>query len=618
MREVSEMIRILSADLTNKIAAGEVVERPASVVKELLENAIDAGATQVSIDISGGGLTRISLTDNGSGMNREDAVLAMERHATSKLQEESDLFAIKTLGFRGEALPSIASVSHFSLLTRRQDDLAGTKVQVNQGETTAEDAAAPKGTQVIVDDLFYNTPARLKFMKSVAAEGSHILNVALDLALSRPNVAIECTREDRLVLSTPGNGKLEEVIRAIYGHDVMEHLLPLEYSEGEYRIFGYIGKPTFSRSNRRDEHFIINGRYAQAKNIQHAVEEAYRQIMAPRKYPFFVLSIQLPLDQVDVNVHPAKTEVRFREEGRVYQLCMRGVRSALNPHLLGSEPAGFAPERSLQFGETAEPRQWLAAETAQLPAAEQGTLLTSFPPAAQEAAYFPPQVNPAGASHGEAPGQIFPPILPELIAVDLSKTSIFPPMRVISQLAGTYILAQAINAFYLFDQHAAHERILFAKLKTQIEEGQITSQTMLMPYTVELPIMEYDRVMQRLTELKTLGFILEDFGNQTLLVREMPQLLTGDGAREGLVEIFNQLTSTERPLSASDLKMKTLITMSCKGAIKANQWLPQSRMDELIEQLGRTENAATCPHGRPTFYCLSLAELDKIFKRVTP
>ncbi|HZW50156.1 MAG TPA: DNA mismatch repair endonuclease MutL, partial [Bacillota bacterium] len=519
---------------------------------------------------------------------------------------------------------------HFSLLTRRQEDLAGTKVQVNQGETRVEDAAAAKGTRVIVDDLFYNTPARLKFMKSVASEGSHILNVALNLALSRPDVAIECTREDRLVLSTPGNGKLEDVIRAIYGHDVIEQLLPLEYIDGEYRIFGYIGKPTFSRSNRRDEHFIINGRYAQAKNIQHAVEEAYRQIMTPRKYPFFVLSIQLPLDQVDVNVHPAKTEVRFREEGRVYQLCMRGVRSALNPHLLGKDSGGtgFAPERSLQFAETAEPHQWLAAEKVQFPAAEQGTLLTSFLPtagnesnrtiAAQEAPAFHTEANPTSASRGEAVEQTFAPLLLELATVDYSKTSIFPPMRVISQLAGTYILAQAINAFYLFDQHAAHERILFAKLKLQMEEGQITSQTMLMPYTVELPVMEFDRVMQRLTELRTLGFVLEDFGNQTLLVREMPQLLTGDGAREGLVEIFNQLTATERPLSASDLKMKTLITMSCKGAIKANQWLPQSRMNELIEHLGRTENAATCPHGRPTFYCLSLSELDKIFKRVTP
>ncbi|MCE5196013.1 MAG: DNA mismatch repair endonuclease MutL [Negativicutes bacterium] len=615
------MIRILSADLTNKIAAGEVVERPASVVKELLENAIDAGASQVSIDISGGGLTRISLTDNGSGMNRSDAVLALERHATSKLQEESDLFAIKTLGFRGEALPSIASVSHFCLLTRRQDDLAGTKVRVNQGVITAEDAAAPKGTQVIVEDLFYNTPARLKFMKSVAAEGSHILNVALSLALSRPDVAIECTRDDRLVLSTPGNGKLDDVIRAVYGHDVMQQLLPLVYSEGEYRISGYIGKPTFSRSNRRDEHFVINGRYAQARNIQHAVEEAYRQIMPPRKYPFFVLSIQLPLEQVDVNVHPAKTEVRFREEAKLYQLCLCGVRSALNPQLLGKEA-----EQTVVYHPPQQSEDWLAAETTATarPTIRQESLLSSFPMANQRAAtapqarlYAAPDELTA-ASRSEESGQVLPPQNPQFSALDLKQPSIFPPMRVISQLAGTYLLAQSIDAFYLFDQHAAHERILFGMLKAQMEQGQISSQTMLMPYTIELPVMEFDRIIQRLAELRTLGFLLEDFGNQTLLVREMPQLLTGDGAREGLVEIFNELTATERPLSASDLTMKTLITMSCKGAIKANQWLPQNRMSELIEQLGRTENAATCPHGRPTFYCLSLTDLDKIFKRVTP
>lgn len=592
-------IRILSVDLANKIAAGEVVERPASVVKELLENAIDAGATRISVEIEQGGLQKIKVIDNGSGMSAHEAPIALERHATSKIRQESDLFAIHTLGFRGEALPSIASVSLFQLLTRREEDLAGTLIQVESGQKSIEEAAAPKGTQIVVENLFYNTPARLKFMKSVVSEGSHVLQTCIHLALARPDVAIQCLRDDKLVLDTEGNGQLMSVIQKIYGRDVKEHLLPVDYSDSEYSLKGFVGKPTFPRSNRRDEHFIINGRYAMAPSIQHAVEESYRQRMEPRKYPFFVLLLDIPFDQIDVNVHPAKTEVRFQEDRRVYSLVQRGVRSALNP--LNETTAELSTSWSKPV-EVEKQKSWSLASN---PWTELRL---------NETVNFQESSTPLERSVMKDP-------LPSLVTIpayDRNQVSMFPPLRPISQLAGTYILAQSVDSLYIFDQHAMAERLLYNQLKKQMNQGQIQRQILLEPYVLQFSIAEYDRVSARIKEIKSLGFEIEDFGNQTILVREIPQAAGGVQGKDQVQQLFMELSNLERSLRNSDLMLKTLVTMSCKGSVKANQWLPQQQMLDFIEQLGRSEDASTCPHGRPTFYKLSLSELDKIFKRLTP
>ncbi len=592
-------IRILSVDLANKIAAGEVVERPASVVKELIENAIDAGATQISVEIEQGGLQKIKVTDNGSGMSAQEAPLALERHATSKISQEADLFAIHTLGFRGEALPSIASVSQFQLLTRREEDLAGTLIQVESGLQKIEEAAAPKGTQILVENLFYNTPARLKFMKSVVSEGSHVLQTCIHLALARPDIAFQCLRDDKLVLDTDGNGQLMAVIQNIYGRGVSEHLLPVDYSDSEYTLKGFVGKPTFPRSNRRDEHFIINGRYAMAPSIQHAVEESYRQRMEPRKYPFFVLLLDLPLEQIDVNVHPAKTEVRFQEDRRVYSLVQRGVRSALNPLIETTTDMPIdwkkptEPEKSKPWSVATNPWTELKLnETVNFQA--HSTIIER--PSVKE-----PVTTPAIAP-----------------AFDRNQVSVFPPLRPISQLAGTYILAQSVDSLYIFDQHAMAERILYNQLKNQINHGQIQRQILLEPYALHFSIAEYDRVSARIEEIKRLGFDIEDFGNQTILIREIPQAAGGIQGRDQIQQLFLELSNLERSLRNSDLMLKTLVTMSCKGSVKANQWLPQQQMLDFIEQLGRSEDASTCPHGRPTFYKISVSDLDKFFKRLTP
>jgi len=592
-------IRILSVDLANKIAAGEVVERPASVVKELVENAIDAGATRIGIEIEQGGLLKILITDNGSGISAHDAPLALERHATSKISQESDLFAIHTLGFRGEALPSIASVSKFQLLTRRDEDLVGTRVSIVSGQQTIEEAAAPKGTRVLVENLFYNTPARLKFMKSIVSEGGHVLQTCIHLALTRPDIAFQCMRDDKLVLDTEGNGKLMSVIQSIYGRNVVEHLLPVDYSDSEYKLKGYIGKPTFPRSNRRDEHFIINGRYAMAPSIQHAVEDSYRQRMEPRKYPFFVLLLELPLEHLDVNVHPAKTEVRFQEDRRVYSLVQRGVQSALNPLVETTSDLNNNWRKPVQ---TEKKDSWPVSAN---PWSEMKLHETVVPQVISPVRERPPIEEQ-------------PTLLKKQAAFESLKASMFPPLRPISQLAGTYIIAQSVDTLYIFDQHAMAERILYNQLKNQFNNGEIQRQILLEPYSLHFSIAEYDRVLARLEDMKALGFDIEDFGNQTLLVREIPQAAGGLQGKEQTQQLFLELSNQERSLKNSDLMLKTLVTMSCKGSVKANQWLPQQQMLDFIDQLGRCEDASTCPHGRPTYYKTSVNDLDKFFKRVTP
>lgn len=592
-------IRILSVDLANKIAAGEVVERPASVIKELVENAIDAGATRISIEIAQGGMQRILVTDNGSGMSAQDAPLALERHATSKISQESDLFSIHTLGFRGEALPSIASVSRFQMLTRREEDLVGTRISVESGQLKVEEAAAPKGTRVLVENLFYNTPARLKFMKSVVSEGSHVLQTCIHLALTRPDIAFQCLRDDKMILDTEGNGQLKSVIQRIYGRDVVDHLLPVDFSDTVYTLRGFIGKPTFPRSNRRDEHFIINGRYAIAASIQHAVEESYRQRMEARKYPFFVLLLDLPLEHIDVNVHPAKTEVRFQEDRRVYSLVQRGVQSALNP-LIQASPA--LNNNGRETSQTVKSETWSVAVNPWAGTKLHETL--------DSPVNLPQKLSLAMEEQ--------PLLLKKQISFNRFEASIFPPLRPISQLAGTYILAQSVDSLYIFDQHAMAERILYTQLKEQFNKGEIQRQILLEPYTIHFSVAEFDRVLYRIEDMKTLGFEIEDFGNQTLLVREIPQAAGGLQGKEQIQELFLELSNQERTLRNSDLMLKTLVTMSCKGSVKANQWLPQQQMLDLMDQLGRCEDASTCPHGRPTFYKISVNDLDKFFKRVTP
>ncbi len=606
-----DRVQLLSEDLANKIAAGEVVERPASVVKELVENAIDAGARSISVVIHQGGLKRIEVLDDGWGMSREDALMSLERHATSKIRSIDDLFSIHTLGFRGEALPSIASVSRFTLVTRQADDLAATRITVQGTERQVDEVGAPTGTRIMVDDLFYNTPARLKFMKTIATEGGHVAETVTRLAISHPEVAIGLVHDDRMLLSTPGNNSLWDVLLTIYGKEVAKGLTAIEAEHPSIKLDGYVGQPQVARSNRLHEHTMVNGRYVRSRTLQHAVEEAYRNVIPPRRYPLVALRLTIDPEYVDVNVHPAKTEVRFRHDSEVHQAVLRAVRRAL-AHA-SAAGAALEPEEPVVYDQPPVPERDALTNSSyvqeRLPEPEQ--LVVTVPrPAAWTT--MPPASPRPSTPWSERPVQA---VSSEIRSPEPSAPSAFPPVRVISQLSGTYILAQAVDAWLIIDQHAAHERILYEEFKAQLSGGQISTQLMMVPLTLELTGFELERMRARVDDLEALGYVIEPFGTGTLLVRGVPQILGEGAGREALIELMDEILRSPKAPAAHELANRALITMSCKGAIKANQWLPVARQEEIIQRLGTTPDYATCPHGRPTYWWLSHADLDKHFLR---
>ena len=624
-------IQRLSDDMINKIAAGEVVERPAAAVKELVENAIDAGATVIRIVTEGGGLRLIEVSDNGHGMQGEEALLALERHATSKIRSQEDLEHIATLGFRGEALPSIASVSKLSLMTRPMHADEASLVVVTNGKPDQQPAAAPVGTTIRVQDLFYNTPARLKFMRSERTETMQITEMVQHLAISAPHIAFELQNDDKRVLHTPGNGKLFDVLLALYGRQASHSWRAVESELGDMRLWGYVADAQFTRGTRGHQHWIVNGRYVRTRTLQHALEEAYRTVIPATRKPVSALFLTIPLHLVDVNVHPAKTEIRIHNEGQIHQWVWHTVRQALaeghaQPEgrpaettapsaypradriegtqlglagLYHTEPpvssvAGWDDRKPIQDPYRLETAQhWSVRE-------QSGVQQDAVPYAAAEFSASHVPFTEAKASYG--------------IDTD-ARPSIFPPFRVITQLSGTYILAQCARGWLIADQHAADERIQYQKLIDMFRQGAVHSQMLLQPQTLELTPLEEQLVQTHAAELEKTGFIIEPFGDRTVLLRGCPIVMGENSGSEALTELLETLQEEGKKIDPLMLVEKALITISCKSAVKANTWLPVARMEELLQQLGRTEFAATCPHGRPTYWMLTLEELEHHFLR---
>lgn len=619
-------IHRLSDDMINKIAAGEVVERPASVVKELVENAIDAGATVVKVTVLGGGLRSIEVSDNGCGMSRTDALLAVERHATSKIRQQDDLERIDTLGFRGEALPSIASVSRFTLLTRAADDIGGSELRVGDGEQSCEDAAAPLGTTIRVEDLFYNTPARLKFMRSERSESIQISDTMQRLAITSPQVSFELLQDDRRQLFTSGSGRLADVLLTIYGKAAARQWLELRDQLGDIRIEGFIGTPELTKGTRNHQHWIVNGRYIRSRSLQHALEEAYRNVIPARRYPIAALFLRIPLHLVDVNVHPAKTEIRIQNESQLHQFVMRAVQRSL----MSISADGEGLRSHTDADALAEPAvERLRGEQLNLPSGEAASQQPARPvyawsndfsyPAGNASSIEPSALSVREAQPGETSAYTTaspPGVAGEALTLPpLQGDSIFPPFRVVSQLAGSYILAQCARGWLIVDQHAAHERINYQRLVQGLSQGGVSSQMMLVPQSLQLTPLEEALILEHRDSLEQLGFVLEPFGERTVLLRACPLLLGDNSGEEALREILEELSHEGKKPDPLQLVEKALITLSCKSAIKANTWLPMARMEELLQQLGRTEFGGTCPHGRPTYWLLTIEELDKRFLR---
>ena len=622
----------LSPHIANLIAAGEVVERPASVVKELLENAVDAGASQVTIEIREGGMTFMRVTDNGCGMSPKNARTAFLRHATSKLRTAEDLAAISTMGFRGEALAAIASVSRIDLLTKTAGALEGVSLHLEAGVITDEsEAGCPEGTTIIIRDLFFNTPARMKFMKSDSVEGSKVALAVQMQALAHPEVAIRMIRDGKEILNTTGSGKLEDAVYGVYGKEFGK-LVAVNSRWEDYTLSGYISKPSDPRPSRNMQTFFVNGRPVKSRILIAALEEAYRNQLMVGKFPACVLHVNLPPQTVDVNVHPAKTEVKFLNEKAVFDCVHYGVLGALNktgdrPDVQFKQPAPTVthkpqPEQTFRTMNTQQFRELTQViREAPKPQPEAAAKLSSSisgmlrsPVERTEPFYKPATPAPAPAPLPEikppAPKPA-PQPEPELEQVALELPAV-APWRIVGELYRSYILVEQGEEAFLIDKHAAHERILFEKLKARQES--ISSQALLVPATCTFRPDIAAELLSNKSLLEELGFEVDEFGTGTILVRQIPMDLHESQIQETLDTIATDLQNGRRE-SADTVRDEILHTVACKAAIKAGWKSDPKELEVLVEQVMSDEELKYCPHGRPICITLSKKMLEKQFKR---
>ncbi len=566
-------IKVLDKNTIGQIAAGEVVERPASVVKELVENALDAGATQITVEARGGGVGRLRVTDNGAGIPAGEAALAFERHATSKITGPADLENIASLGFRGEALPAIAAVADVELLTRSDADAAGTYLRLEGGAVVKEAAQArARGTTVTVAGLFRRVPARLKFLKTTATENGHIANIVSRYALAYPEVAFELIIEGKTSLKTSGRGRLIDAVIDVYGVATAGKMLAVRPPEGEFAagaeaavsVSGMVGAPELDRVGRGHLSFFVNRRWVTSRRLTYAVEEAYRGLLMTGRHPVAVLNIALPPAEVDVNIHPAKSEVKFRDEAGVFRAVQRAVRRAL---------------------------------VSEMPVPQVGETTAAYRSASSspQTAWSPP-VNRPDMPLSEAP--------PMLAAT-------LPVLRVVGQVMRAYIVAEGPDGLYLIDQHAAHERIRYDKLRQQRTEARPEVQGLLEPVALEVTPPQAQILGACRESLAAYGFAVESFGERTYLVRAVPALLAGEDWEALLRDLLEELSGEAR----SDWEERILASLACHGAVRSGQALSDEEMRALVRQLETTPNPHTCPHGRPTVIHLSAARLERDFGR---
>lgn len=649
------MIHVLDDNTINKIAAGEVVERPASVIKELVENAMDAGATRIEVEIMAGGTSFMRVTDNGRGMSTEDAHLAILRHATSKIREVGDLNTVGTLGFRGEALPTIASVSRFTLLTRREGDDLGTRVTITGGkESDFIEAGCNIGTTVKVEDLFFNTPARKKFLKTNHTEGSRINDFIVKLALSRPDIEFHFINNNKMSVVTPGTGNLYDTIQAIYGGKTADSLLGLTLEDEDIKISGYITKPSMLKSSRAWQTYIVNSRIIQNRAIAKAIDNAYKSLIPKSGFPLAVLCIEVPQRTIDVNVHPQKSELKFEDESRVFKAVYKAVLDAIRPAGRGlgevaavvEKPEQHVTMEPMQFVPATEPLaepiipQWPQAEArpAGQPAVQRAQPKTIYeavhrtaPISARTMAGFSAAQQSLREERGAAampdssvldhPGMVAESSAPAMKSGADAEASPCQEGEVlqydgsvvpIGQVDLTYIIAQDAKGLYIVDQHAAHERILFDKFSAMA--GDIPSQQLLVHQILSFDQKESDLVEAHQELFASLGFHMEMSGNQEFRLIEVPADVPVSEAEDIIREILTNLMDMHET-TAKEIRQACLATTACRAAIKAGEELSFRQMQIILDALAHTAFPYTCPHGRPTILKFSSEELAKIFKR---
>ena len=646
-------IHVLDQETINQIAAGEVVERPMAVVKELVENAIDAEANAITVEIKDGGKSLIRITDNGTGIPKDDISLAFTPHATSKIHGVEDLLQVSSLGFRGEALASVAAVSQLEMVTKTRDALMGSRYVIHGGEEkTLEAVGCPEGTTFLVHNLFYNTPARLKFLKTPPTEAGYIGTLLERLALSHPEIAFRYIVQNQTKLTTPGNGNLRDAIYPIYGRDIASNLIEIHSKEVFCKVDGFLGKPAISRGNRNFMNYFINGRYIRSNVLHRAIEEAYAPYSMQHRYPFTVLHLTIDSAYIDVNVHPQKMEIRFTKEKEIFQSIFHALSEALKQRELIPDISLHADvkvtkkqERGAEFFE----KRRIQAEKKQPPihtpssAQSQTQSQTKSLPLSEEQVQYndtlkgedilsanvistSDQLKEGVPSYGKASGIAKTESLPSALKGKPVQQSLFEDegelsqqslreLRIVGQVFSTYWVLQYEDAMYLVDQHAAHEKVLYERFMKQLKDKQTMTQIVQPPVLLSLTMQEEQALLEHGELLETLGFNIEPFGGREYAVSGVPAHLPAVETDSLLMEALSML-SQEHGAKTPELLLDKVASMSCKAAVKGNQELNTMQAEELLKELMTLENPYHCPHGRPTMIKMTKQELEKKFKRI--
>lgn len=660
-------IQVLDQITIDKIAAGEVIERPASIVKELVENSIDAKAASVTVEIQDGGISLIRVTDNGSGIEREDIRNAFLRHSTSKIRKVEDLAHIASLGFRGEALSSISAVTRTELITKTKEDTFGTRYVIEGGvEQSLEDAGAPDGTTFLVRQLFYNVPARRKFLKTPMTEAGHVQDLLMRLALSHPEVAFTFINNGQTKMRTSGNGKLKDVIYSIYGREAAANLIELDYSMDGLVMKGYLGKPVITRGNRNFENYFVNGRYVKSAMLSKAIEDAYKDFLMQHKFPFVVIHFQVDGEKIDVNVHPTKMEMRFQRQQDVYNIVYEGVhRTLLEPELIPqveapapkviSQPKSESPfllkpktapqpmekkpeekeephdeayfmkkmkERVLSYHQRNSSAEVAKKEQIFRPQAQAERIKDALARAKEVEKQPQKQAEEQPELIRETPVYETKPVTEEkaeqlnLFEEHLLKREKKAEYKLIGQVFETYWLVEFENSLYIIDQHAAHERVLYERTLKEMKNREFTAQYLSPPIILSLSMQEAQVLNENMDRFTRIGFEIEPFGGEEYAVRAIPDNLFGIAKKELLLEMLDDLADGISTSMTPELIDEKVASMSCKAAVKGNNRLSAQEADALIGELLLLENPYHCPHGRPTIIAMTQRELEKKFKRI--
>ena len=645
-------IELLTQETIDKIAAGEVIERPSSVVKELVENALDAGANVITVEIKDGGISFIRITDNGCGIEKDQIPLAFLRHSTSKIRSVEDLLTVSSLGFRGEALSSIAAVAQVELITKPVGALMGVRYMIEGSkEKSAEEIGAPDGTTFLVRNIFYNTPARRKFLKTAQTEGSYISDLMERMALSHPYVAFKFIANNQTKLQTSGNGNIKEIIYHIYGRDITAALMEINGGNEELSIRGFVGKPAVTRGNRNFENYFINGRYIKSRLIAKSIEDAYKNFMMLHQYPFTVLYLEMDGQLLDVNVHPAKMELRFQNGEAVYDCLRKTLEQALyhrdlipkvpvteekpaaKPVVLQHAPEPFEKNRmpkrpepvtpSVPAARPATPQTEVAPQN---PAAPK-TQALPHPPAASQAFLAQPQQKTPDSKPAAQPELDTKPQEKETaahqmtLAEDITYGAQFlqedtkARRKIIGQLFDTYWLIEFEDKLFIIDQHAAHEKVLYEKTMATLKTKEFSSQQLSPPAILSLTMQEEEILKKYLNEFEKLGYAVEHFGGREYAVCAVPANIFGVDVKQLFMEMLGDLEKVSGKLTP-DIILHRVATMSCKAAIKGNQKITKEEMEQLFDDLMKLENPYNCPHGRPTIISMTKYEIEKKFKRI--